>query len=102
MVFESTRHDGVYVTCSCGCGEGVEIRLCGDDDPGDPFVWIHLTQHRWYAEQDTGFQRIKKKARKIWAVLRNKDICYSELSMTASEFDAFRALLNQMKTEAGN
>lgn len=90
------------MTCSCGCGEGVEFQLSIDDDPGDPFVWIHLTQHRWYAEQDSGLQRMKKKARKIWAVLRNKDICYSELSMTANEFDAFRTLLNQINSKEGN
>lgn len=42
------------------------------------------------------FDVIKLKLKKIWAILRNKDFYYSEISMSREDFETFKEYINEI------
>ena len=86
----------LMVDCRCGCDDGVRIRI--DADYPDMYCFVSYTNGAFYRDQDeTLWGTIKKKAKKIWAILRNKDYYYSEICMNKSEFEEFRKYINEVE-----
>ena len=78
MVYQSKDHQSVFVNCSCGCGEGLEIRLNKySQEEGD--ICISMVESKWYSEQIGGWAHLKKKVKRLWRLVCNKDYYYSEL-----------------------
>lgn len=92
----------LIVTCRCGCDEGIHIRIERDhfenmNPTDDDFCYATCIGGNWYHDQDKSFWQImKEKAKKIWAILRNKDFYYSEVVMTYKEAQEFRNYINEM------
>ena len=52
----------------------------------------------WYRDQDDStFQILKKKIKKIWAIIRGKDYYYSDIVMSAKDFEKLKEYINQFK-----
>jgi hypothetical protein len=86
----------LLVDCCCGCDEGIRFRI--DKDDLDYYCFITYTNGNFYREQgDTIFGVLYKKLKKIWAIIRNKDFYYSEVTMNKREFDEFRKYINSME-----
>jgi hypothetical protein len=85
----------LMVDCHCGCDEGIRIRI--DHDYPDDYCFVSYTNGRFYAEQgETIWGILTKKFEKIWAIIRNKDYYYSEITMTKDEFETFREYINSV------
>jgi len=84
-----------YVTCKCGC-EGILFKVDDSDKDYGCYALCMCYSNNYYKDQDdTVLKVIKRKFKKIWAILRNKDYYYSELIMTKEDFDKFKEHINQ-------
>lgn len=95
MVYQNDH--AVYIRCSCGCGDGMNFHVTRYDH--EPEYWISLTGDLHYLEQNHGWQRLKKKLKKLWAVLANRDYQYFELMLTQQEFSEFVTVLRRIQPE---
>lgn len=101
-VLRSRDSKELIITCDCGCDNGLHIRIDkhhidGLDSKTDTFAYATCLSGNWYRDQDmTVFDVIKLKLKKIWAILRNKDFYYSEISMSREDFETFREYINEI------
>lgn len=88
----------LLVDCSCGCNDGFRFKI--DKLDCEWYCFMSYTNGAFYRDQeDTFFRVLHKKLRKIWAIIRNKDFYYGEVSMTKADFEVFRNYLNDISTE---
>ena len=88
----------LLVDCSCGCNDGYRFRI--DKDDFDYYCFMSYTNGAFYRDQDDTFWRVlRKKLKKIWAIIRNKDYYYGEVVMTKSDFEEFRKYINEVAME---
>ncbi len=83
----------LIVSCSCGCDEGLRIRIEKDKINGRDTGYYALMTYQsghWYKEQGGMFRQLYKKLNKIWHIIRNKDYYYSDICMTKEDFENFR------------
>lgn len=93
-VFKNNDGTELYVDCCCKCNDGIRIRI--DKDAFGYYSYISYTNGTFYTDQgDTILKVIRKKLKKIWAIIRNKDFYYAEICMTKDEFDLFKEYINQ-------
>lgn len=84
----------LYVDCCCGCDEGIRFKIDKFND-FDYYCFMTYTNGNFYSEQGNGvFSALHKKLKKIWAIIRNKDFYYAEVTMTKAEFDEFKEYIN--------
>lgn len=88
----------IYIDCYCGCNDGIRFRI--DKTDPDLYCFTTYTNGNFYREQsDSIFRVIRKKMKKIWAIIRNKDFYYSDVMMTKDEFEEFRSYINSVDEE---
>lgn len=103
-ILKSSDGDELLVTCTCGCGSMVSIRIeqyCRDvSDPSDNDLFVYCTilsggldKDQCQTIRDVLWQKIKK----IWAIIRNKDYYYSEVCMRRKDFEVFREYINEVE-----
>ena len=86
----------LYVDCCCGCNEGIRFKI--DKDDWDYYCFMTYTNGSFYREQgDTLWYVLYKKLKKIWAIIRNKDFYYAEVTMTKAEFNEFREYITSIE-----
>ena len=87
----------LYIDCCCGCDEGIRFRI-DQFDEFDYYCFMTYTNGHFYREQDDKLWRVFcKKLKKIWAIIRNKDFYYAEITMTKDEFNEFREYINSVE-----
>ena len=95
-VMRSKNGKELMVDCSCGCSEGVKIKVNTED--ADMYFLVTYTNGNFYRDQNESiFGVIKKKLKKIYAILANKDYCYSEICMTKEDFLEFKEFVNNVE-----
>ena len=78
-ILKSDDRKDLIVTCKCGCGEGLHIRVehvyINKSNPdSDMFCYITYLNSNWYRDQDKKIRYvISDKLKKILAIIRNKD-----------------------------
>ena len=82
----------LWITCMCGCDEG--IRFVIDKDDFDYYCFMTYTNGSFYVEQGRGW---RKKLKKLWAIIRNKDFYYSEVILTKDDFAEFKKYINSIE-----
>lgn len=93
-VLKNTNGNELLLDCNCGCDTGLRFRI--DPDDSKWYCFMTYTNGTFYKEQgDTAWRIFCKKFRKIWAIIRNKDYYYSEITMTKDEFDEFKRYINE-------
>lgn len=86
----------LYIDCCCGCNEGIRFKI--DKDDWDYYCFMTYTNGSFYREQgDTLWHVLYKKLKKIWAIIRNKDFYYAEVTMTKAEFNEFREYITSIE-----
>jgi hypothetical protein len=86
----------LYIDCCCGCNEGIRFKI--DKDDWDYYCFMTYTNGSFYREQgDTLWYVLYKKLKKIWAIIRNKDFYYAEVTMTKAEFNEFREYITSIE-----
>lgn len=94
-VMKSKDGKDLVVDCSCGCNEGVRIKVNKESD--DMYLLVTYTNGNFYRDQNQSiFSVIGKKLKKIYSILANKDYCYSEICMTKEDFNEFREFLSEI------
>lgn len=85
----------MFIDCNCGCDNGIRFRI--DVDDWDYYCFMTYTNGNFYKEQNDKLWRVFcKKFKKIWAIIRNKDFYYAELTMTKEEFEEFKEYINSI------
>ena len=91
-VLMSKDNKELIINCGCGCDNSVHIKVDGDGD----YCFITYLSGNYYREQEESvFAVIKKKMRRIWAIIRNRDYCYSDIIMKTQDFEEFKEYINK-------
>ena len=86
----------LIVNCRCGCESTIHIRVNIEWEDCDIYALMAYLNGNWFRDQnDTMFGTLKRKFKKIWSIVRNKDYCYSEVLMSREDFDQFKEYINQ-------
>ena len=94
-VLKSNDNTNLIISCKCGCDEGIRLQI--DKDDYDMYALLTYTNGHFYAEQCETFWRVfRKKAAKIWAIIKNKDFYYSDIIMTRDDFADFKEYINSI------
>lgn len=95
-VLKSADNGEMIVTCNCGCDEGIHLRVYKND--WGEFSNLTYMNGNFYRDQnDSVWQVAKKKCKKIWAVIANKDYYYSDVIMNGDEFRQFKEYINSVE-----
>ena len=89
---KSSNGNELIVTCHCGCEDSIHLKIDPDDDD---FFFLSYMNGNFYRDQGGLFSSLKRKIRKIGAIIFNKDYYYSEVIMTKEEFSQFKEFINQ-------
>lgn len=93
-VLNNKENTECIITCKCGCDDAIHFVVDADDP--NLYMIATLVESRFYSEQDNKISRvIKKKLKKIWAIIRNKDYYLNEIVMSKDEFKEFKRFLNR-------
>ena len=94
-VLKSKDGKEMLLDCHCGCDTGIRFRV--DRYDSDYYCIMTYTNGAFYRDQDdTLLKVLRKKLKKIWAIIRNKDFYYADVLMTKDEFDEFREYINSI------
>ena len=97
-VLKSDNGRDFYIDCGCGCDTGIRFTIYKDPEHDDyKYCMMTYTNGAFYTEQNESFWiALKKKLKKIWAIIRNKDFYYSDIYMTKTEFKTFVNYMNDL------
>lgn len=95
-VFFNKDNDELVVTCGCGWEDhAAHIKILHDKEDDD-FCYLTYLNGNFYKEQNQKISEVfKRKLRKIWAIVVNKDYYYSDIIMSRKEFEQFKEFINQ-------
>lgn len=85
----------LIVNCDCGCDDTIHFKI-NVDDYEDYAIMTYLNGN-YFRDQYSGFDVFKKKLKKIWNIIRNKDYHYSEICMSKEEFITFKDYINSIQ-----
>ena len=80
--------------CSCGCEEGVHLKVTKDDDGKTAF--LSFVTNRFYSKQDGFLSRFIEKLKRICCILRNKEYHYFEIVMKEADIQSFKEFVDKM------
>lgn len=92
-VLINKQKDEVILTCKCGCDDAVHIKVIHDDLG---YAFLTFMNGSFYRDQCSGLDLLKRKVRKIWAILVNRDYYYSEIILSESDFEEFRKYISEV------
>ena len=79
----------LIVDCNCGCDEGFRIKVDKQDE--ENYFLVSYMNGNFYRDQNEKiWSVIRKKIKKIWRIIKNKDYCYSEICMSKNDFKEFQ------------
>jgi len=95
-VMRSKDGKDLLVDCSCGCDNGVRIKVQPWDE--ESYAFITYTNGNFYRDQeDSGWRVFCKKWKKIWAIMRGKDFYYADICMSKADFQEFKDYLSSIE-----
>lgn len=84
-VFKNFSDDELIISCKCGCDEGIHFAV--GHHGNEEYYFMTFISGNFYREQKCSFV---EKMKKIWAIIRNKDYCYSDICMSRYDFEQFK------------
>lgn len=100
-VMKSADGKDLILTCVCGCEDAIHFRL----DTSDPdFYWcMSYMSGNWYRDQNESvWDVLRRKLKKIWRIIRNKDHHYSDIHMKPEDFEVFWEYVNSVHMNKGD
>lgn len=97
-VLSSKDKKELIITCGCGCEDTIHIRIEPVyEDEDYTYAFLSYMNGKFYSDQLNGWHTLRKKLKKIWAIIRNKDYYYSDVILNKEQFEEFRDYINQIK-----
>jgi hypothetical protein len=97
-VLKSDDGKHMLIDCDCGCNQGIRFVVEPDESVDNYIFFMTYTSGNFYRDQcDSIWRVVYKKMKKIWAIIRNKDFYYSDITMTKSDFEKFKEYINSIK-----
>lgn len=89
----------LIINCDCGCEACYHFRIEKDGIGGEQsYCFCTVLSGNWYTDQDDNFLTVwGKKLRKFWAILRNKDYYYADVTMSKKDFKEFKQWVGEVK-----
>ena len=81
----------IIVTCNCGCMNSYHIMV---DEMGDEYAFMSYMKGNFYTEMGP-WRAFKRKLKKIWCIIRDKDYCYADTVMSKEDYEEFKRFVNQ-------
>lgn len=95
-VMISDNKKELIVTCECGCQDTIHIKVNKEDKEADYYAIQTYMNGNWYRDQDDRiFRTIRRKLKKIWAIITNKDYYYSDVIMSCEDFQRYKKYINK-------
>lgn len=91
ILFHNKKNE-LIVTCECGCEESAHIKIEEDDEL---YLFLTYMNGKFYNCSDSIWETVKRKCKKIWCIIRNKDYYYSDIIMNKEDFKKFKEYINQ-------
>ena len=97
-ILKSQDGKDLVITCNCGCGDTIHFTV--DPTDRDNIFCTTYMSGNWYREQDDSiFGVLRRKCKKIWRIIRNKDHHYSDICMNEADFETFKEYINSIEIE---
>ena len=92
-VFLNKEETELVLTCNDGCGVAAHIVI--DKEDHNFYAFMSYMNGNFYKDQNGVIRVLVEKLKKIWAIIRNKDIYYSDIIMTKTDFETFKEYINR-------
>ena len=86
MFAKDKNKEGCGLYCSCGCNKGVVFKA----DTDDSGCTLALVSDIFHMHTDTGLTRFKKKCKRIWNIIRNKEYIYFDICIAPDDLEEFK------------
>lgn len=86
----------INVLCSCGCSDGFSIKFRFEYDDDD-LVFISTLTSGFYSQQCSFINRIKRRIKAAWFMLRGKEFYLHEIVLTKEQWGEFVKTVNEVK-----
>ena len=88
-VMISEDQNDLVLDCDCGCDNGIRIRV--DRDDSDYYFFISYICGNFYRDREDTFKFVlKKKLKRIWSIIRNKDYHCFDMCINKDDFLKFK------------
>ena len=91
-VLKSENNKEIMLGCVCSCDN---IKFLVEEDENH-YCLISYYNSNFYRDHYGAFGVLKRKIIKIWKVITNKDIYYSEILLTKDEYQEFKKFINKL------
>jgi hypothetical protein len=92
-ILKSKDGKDLIMTCTCGCEDSIHFTI--DTSDPDFYCCMSYMSGNWYRDQnESAWDVFRRKCKKIWRIIRNKDHHYSDIHMRPEDFDLFREYVN--------
>lgn len=92
--------DNFTTYCKCGCGNGMNITFCFDDD--DYYVVIDTVTNGFMSKQCGIFAIIRRRVKAAWLMLRGKEFVLHDIALDKKEWNEFVNVVNNIGKEENN
>lgn len=94
-ILKSKDGKDLIMTCTCGCEDSIHFTI--DTSDPDFYCCMSYMSGNWYRDQNESARDVfRRKCKKIWRIIRNKDHHYSDIHMRPEDFDLFREYVNSV------
>lgn len=87
-VLMSEDKKDIIFTCACHCNNSCRITL--DEWDGNTFAYMVYSCASHFREHNNR----RRKAKKIWQILKGEDYCYTDLILTKEDWIVFKDWVN--------
>jgi len=94
MFMDKKQKHSLFIECDCGC-VGLKLDKFWEDEPENDEMYMTFWIAKFYANQDTSWDRLKVKMKLLWRVLKGGDYFLQELVVTRKNVEKMKDYLNQ-------
>lgn len=103
VLFDKDKKE-VMITCRDGCDNGLSIKFYDPYDglplstiDKEDICWLSYVNGNFYRDQWSAWRILKEKFKRIWLIIRSKDIYYSDIMMNKQDFEEFKEFINSVE-----
>lgn len=87
------NEQGCTMYCMCGCTDGVVLKYDYDEWGAE----LSLVSDTYYLMQESTWERLKKKCKRIWNIICNKEYDYFNILIHDDDLKEFKEFVSNME-----